>query len=256
MTENEHAALTQLIHDLAWQAGEMILRLYRKNIDVHLKSDTSPVTEADEAADALIVAGLSRGTPDIPIVSEERVSQGHLPDIGGGRFWLVDPLDGTKEFISGNDEFTVNIALIENGSPVLGALHAPAMNACYLADGKGAFLVSKDGCREPIRARSVPSEGAVVVASRNHRDAETDAFIARHHTTRIASAGSALKFGILAKGEADLYPRFGRTMEWDTAAGHAVLTAAGGSVTQVDGTALEYGKLGLDNPPFVARGLP
>ena len=177
------------------------------------------------------------------------------PDIGGGRFWLVDPLDGTKEFISGTDEFTVNIALIESASPVLGALHAPALDECYLADGKAAFLIGKDGRRKPIQARALPADGAVVVASRNHRDADTDDFIARHRTVSVTSAGSALKFGLLAKGEADLYPRFGRTMEWDTAAGHAVLTAAGGSVKRLDGTVLEYGKPGLDNPAFVARGV-
>ncbi len=255
MTQNEHAALSNLAHQLALEAGVVILRLYHRNIAVKHKADASPVTEADEAADALIVAGLAQGAPGIAIISEESVSQDHLPDISGGRFWLVDPLDGTKEFIAGTDEFTVNIALIENGSPVLGALHAPALGACYLADGKGAFFVGKDGHREPIRARSVPPEGAVVVASRNHRDAETDAFIARHRTSSITSAGSSLKFGLLARGEADLYPRFGRTMEWDTAAGHAVLAAAGGSVTRVDGTALRYGKPGLDNPAFVARGL-
>lgn len=255
MTKNEYAVLTKMAHDLAWQAGELILRFYRQNIDVQHKSDSSPVTEADEAADSLIVTGLAQGAPGIPIVSEESVSQGHMPDIGGGRFWLVDPLDGTKEFISGIDEFTVNIALIENGSPVLGILHAPALNACYIADGKDAFIGPKDGPKEPIRARDIPLEGAVVMASRNHRDAETDAFIARHHTARITNAGSALKFGLLAKGEADLYPRFGRTMEWDTAAGHAILAAAGGSVTRVDGSELHYGKPGLDNPPFVARGL-
>jgi len=255
MTKNEHATLTQLAHDIAWHAGEAILRFYQKNIPVRHKSDASPVTEADEAADSLIFAELARAAPGIPIVSEESVSNGLLPDISDGRFWLVDPLDGTKEFISGTDEFTVNIALIEEGNPVLGVLHAPALNTCYLADGKDAFLVAKSGFREPIRARSVPSDGAVVLASRNHRDSETDAFIADHYTARITSVGSALKFGLLAKGEADLYPRFGRTMEWDTAAGHAVLAAAGGNVKCTDGSTLRYGKPGLDNPPFVACGL-
>jgi len=255
MTKNEYATLMQLAHGIAWHAGEAILRLYQKNIAVQHKSDASPVTEADEAADSLIFAGLARGAPGIPIVSEERVSQGRLPDISGGRFWLVDPLDGTKEFISGTDEFTINIALIEDGNPVLGVLHAPALDACYLANDKDAFLVAKDGSREPIRARSIPPDGAVVLASRSHRDAETNAFIAGHYTASITSVGSALKFGLLAKGEADLYPRFGRTMEWDTAAGHAVLAAAGGSVKCADGSTLRYGKPGLDNPPFVARGV-
>ena len=255
MTENERAALAELAHRLALQAGVEIMRLYRQNIAVALKSDSSPVTEADEIADALIVAGLAGGAPGIPIVSEESVAEGRMPDITGGRFWLVDPLDGTKEFISETDEFTVNIALIENGRPVLGALHVPALDECYLADGSAAFLIAKDGRKTPIRARALPPDGAVVVASRNHRDAETDEFIARHRTSQITSAGSALKFGLLAKGAADLYPRFGRTMEWDTAAGHAVLAAAGGSVKRIDGGALRYGKPGLDNPPFVARGV-
>ena len=255
MTENERSALAQLAYELALQAGREIMRFYLQDVAVQRKADSSPVTEADETADALIVAGLASATPGIPTVSEESVSQGRMPDISGGRFWLVDPLDGTKEFISGSDEFTVNIALIESGRPVLGALHAPALDECYLADDSGAFVIGKDGGKRPIRARAVPPDGAVVVASRNHRDVETDDFIARHHTASVTSAGSALKFGLLAKGEADLYPRFGRTMEWDTAAGHAVLAAAGGSVRRLDGTALQYGKRSLDNPHFVARGL-
>ena len=138
MTRIERAALAELALKLAWQAGDEIMRLYRKGIAVKSKAAASPVTEADEIADALIVAGLAAGAPGIPIVSEESVSQGRMPDIGGGRFWLVDPLDGTKEFISGTDEFTVNIALIESASPVLGALHAPALDECYLANGKPA----------------------------------------------------------------------------------------------------------------------
>lgn len=229
--------------------------LYRRGVSVQIKADSSPVTEADELADAYIVAGLAHSAPGIPIVSEESVSQGRLPNINGGRFWLVDPLDGTKEFISGTDEFTVNIALIENGAPVLGALHAPALDDCYLADGSAAYLIGRDGQKTRIHARAVPPDGAVVVASRNHRDSETDEFIAKHHTARITGAGSALKFGLLARGDADLYPRFGRTMEWDTAAGHAVLAAAGGSVRRLDGETLSYGKPTLDNPAFVARGL-
>lgn len=255
MTENERAALAQLAHKLALRAGVEIMRLYRRDIAVQRKFDSSPVTEADEIADALIVAGLADAAPNIPTVSEESVARGRMPDISDGRFWLVDPLDGTKEFISGSDEFTVNIALVESGIPVLGALHAPALDECCLADGSGAFVIGKNGGKRPIRARAVPPGGAVVVASRNHRDAQTDEFIARHHTASVTSAGSALKFGLLAKGEADLYPRFGRTMEWDTAAGHAVLAAAGGSVRRLDGTALQYGKRSLDNPHFVARGL-
>ncbi|MBT6829590.1 MAG: 3'(2'),5'-bisphosphate nucleotidase CysQ, partial [Rhodospirillaceae bacterium] len=164
MTKSERIILAELAHTLAVEAGDKIMQLYRRGIAVQQKSDSSPVTEADEMADAYIVAGLRQGAPGIPIVSEESVAQGDLPDISGGRFWLVDPLDGTKEFISGTDEFTVNIALIENGVPVLGALHAPALDDCYLADGSGAFLISRNGLKKQIHARAVPADGAVVVA--------------------------------------------------------------------------------------------
>jgi len=255
MNTPERTALAELAHKLAIEAGDKIMQFYRQGIAVQHKSDDSPVTEADELADAYIVAGLAQGAPGIPIVSEESVAQGRLPDISGGRFWLVDPLDGTKEFISGTDEFTVNIALVENGIPVLGALHAPALDDCYLADGRAAYLIHRNGTRKRISARQVPADGAVVIASRHHCDAETDAFIAKHHTASVTSAGSALKFGLLARGAADLYPRYGRTMEWDTAAGHAVLSAAGGSVRRTNGEDLRYGKPTLDNPHFIARGL-
>jgi 3'(2'), 5'-bisphosphate nucleotidase len=254
MIESERIKLAELARRLAVEAGDKIMPLYRQDIAVQQKPDASPVTEADELADEYIVAGLMQGAPGIPVVSEESVAQGRLPDISGGLFWLVDPLDGTKEFISGSNEFTVNIALIENGTPVLGALHAPALDDCYLTDGSTAFLIKRDGSKTQISARAVPPEGAVVVASRHHRDAQTDTFIAEHHTASVTSAGSALKFGLLARGAADIYPRFGRTMEWDTAAGHAVLSAAGGSVRRTDGNPLEYGKSSLDNPHFIARG--
>lgn len=229
------------------------MAFYRSGVAVRTKDDSSPVTEADEAADGLIVGGLREAAPDIPVISEESIGAARAP--AGGRFWLVDPLDGTKEFIGRTGEFTVNIALIEEGRPVLGVLHAPALDETYVADGEGqAVRIIGGAAPQPVRARAVPAKGPVVVASSAHRDAETDAFIAEQRPSRIARAGSALKFGLLARGAADLYPRFGRTMEWDTAAGHAVLAAAGGDVRTVDGGALRYGKPGFANPPFIARG--
>jgi 3'(2'), 5'-bisphosphate nucleotidase len=248
-----YSGLTKTAHDLALEAGQIIMRFYRAGVEVRKKEDASPVTDADEAADRLIVAGLRRAHPDIPVVSEESIGDDAAPP--AGRFWLVDPLDGTKEFIRRTDEFTVNIALIEDGRPVLGVLHVPARGETYLADGNGgAVFVETAAEPRPIRARALPSAGPVVVASRSHRDAETDAFIAEHHPTAVTSAGSALKFGLLARGDADLYPRFGRTMEWDTAAGHAVLAAAGGSVRDVGGSELRYGKKDFANPFFIASG--
>ena len=247
--------LAAVAHRLALEAGRAIMALYRSGAAVRTKADSSPVTEADEAADRLIVDGLREAAPDVPVVSEESAGADRAP--AGGRFWLVDPLDGTKEFIGRTGEFTVNVALIEGGRPVLGVLHAPALDETYVADGTGgAVRIVGAAAPRPVRARAAPEEGPVVVASSAHRDAETDAFIAGRRPSRIARAGSALKFGLLARGAADLYPRFGRTMEWDTAAGHAVLAAAGGDVRTADGGALRYGKPGFVNPPFVASGAP
>jgi 3'(2'), 5'-bisphosphate nucleotidase len=210
----------------------------------------------------VILAGLKELCPEIPVVAEESVSKGHIPDIGT-KFFLVDPLDGTKEFISRNGEFTVNIGLIENGAPVFGVVYAPAIDDMYFGrKGRGAFHTKVKtsepwpGIKQavPITTRPLPAEGATVLASRSHCDAETEAFIAKTKVAKLTSAGSSLKFCKLAAGEADLYPRFGRTMEWDTAAGHAILLAAGGKVVTVDGKPLTYGKKsrGFDNPAFIA----
>ena len=254
----DYPMLAALARSLALEAGRTIMTFYRRGAAVRTKQDRSPVTEADRAADRLIVAGLGAADPRIPVISEESTgatggTAAAAP--AGGRFWLVDPLDGTREFIAGSGEFTVNIALIEGGRPVLGVLHAPALEETYLADGRGSALhVVAGGEARTIRARPVPDTGPAVIASRSHRDAETDAFIAGLRPSSTASAGSALKFGLLARGAADLYPRFGRTMEWDTAAGQAVLAAAGGHVRDLDGRALGYGKAGFVNPPFVACG--
>ena len=230
------------------------MSFYREGAAVRIKDDGSPVTEADRAADSLIVAGLRAAAPQIPVISEESAAAaGGAP--AGGRFWLVDPLDGTREFIARTGEFTVNIALIEGGRPVLGVLHAPALGETYVADGLGqAVRFMGDGAPQTITARPVPDAGPAVIASRSHLDTETEAYIAALRPARSTAAGSALKFGLLARGAADLYPRLGRTMEWDTAAGQAVLSAAGGQVRDLGGGALGYGKPGFVNPPFVANG--
>lgn len=252
----DYARLAAAARRLALEAERAIMTFHRAGAAVGLKDDRTPVTEADLAADRLIVAGLRAAAPAIPVISEERAGAGTPAPPEGGRFWLVDPLDGTREFVAGSAEFTVNIALVEDGRPVLGVLHLPALGETYLADGQGRALHAVgDGAPRPIRARPVPAEGPAVIASRSHRDAETDAYIAGLRPSRIESAGSALKFGLLARGEADVYPRFGCTMEWDTAAGHAVLAAAGGHVRDMSGTALRYGKAGFVNPPFVAAGM-
>ena len=246
--------LAAAARQLALEAGRTIMTLYREGAAVETKADRSPVTEADRAADRLIVMGLQAADPGIPVISEESTSTGPPPP--DGRFWLVDPLDGTREFIARTGEFTVNIALIEDGRPVLGVLHAPVQGETFIADGLGqAVRIVGNGAPRPISARRAPAEGPAVIASRSHRDAETDAFIAGLGPARIESAGSALKFGLLARGEADVYPRFGRTMEWDTAAGHAILKAAGGHVRDLNGRELRYGKAGFVNPPFVACGV-
>ncbi len=236
-------------------AGDVIMSIYATDFEVRGKSDESPVTEADEKAEAAILPALRKLTPDIPIVSEEAASAGHIPDVAG-RFWLVDPLDGTKEFISRNGEFTVNIALIEDHRPVLGVVLAPALGRLFAgAQGIGAF-VEEHGVRRDIRARAVPAEGLTVVASRSHGDAEAlEKFLAGRRVASQTNAGSSLKLCLVATGEADIYPRLGRTMEWDIAAGNAVLLAAGGSVRTLDGAELVYGKPDFANPHFYASGL-
>lgn len=241
---------------IAREAGEVIMAVYATGFAVRGKDDASPVTEADEKAEAVILAGLRAMAPDVPVVAEEEVAAGRVPEVGE-RFWLVDPLDGTKEFISRNGEFTVNVALVVRGEPVLGVVYAPALGRMYLgARGVGAFVEDEAG-RRPIACRMQPEEGLTVVASRSHGDAEAlDRFLAGRKVAALRSAGSSLKLCLVAAGEADVYPRLGRTMEWDIAAGQAVLQAAGGKVLKVaDGEPLGYGKPGFDNPHFAAWGL-
>ena len=247
-------ALLDALLPIARQAGAAIMDIYATDFAVRGKADASPVTEADERAEALILPALASLTPDIPIVAEEAAAAGRIPSVGE-RFWLVDPLDGTKEFINRNGEFTVNIALIENGSPVLGVVFAPALDRLFAgAAGLGAFVEDK-GVRRDIVCRTEPAEGLTVVASRSHGDADALAsFLAGRKVARQTNAGSSLKLCLVAAGEADVYPRLGRTMEWDIAAGDAVLRAAGGIVRTLDGPALRYGKADFANPHFAAWG--
>lgn len=256
MTTRATGALLDAVRGLAREAGAAIMPIYQSEFAVETKADASPVTAADRAAEAVILAGLRRLTPDLPVVAEEEVAAGRVPDIAGGVFWLVDPLDGTRQFIKRQGEFTVNIALIENGRPTLGVVYAPEFGRLFAGAGPGSATIEETGQPpRPIRARKVPPAGIVVVASRSHGDpALLDAFLKDYTVAENKKAGSSLKFCLVAAGEADLYPRFGRTMEWDTAAGHAVLLAAGGSVRTMDGADLLYGKPGLDNPHFIARG--
>ena len=253
--QSQREAWLQGLARISREAGALIMDIYGTDFAVRGKQDQSPVTEADERAEKLIVPALRAMAPGVPIVAEEAVAAGRIPEIGD-LFWLVDPLDGTKEFISRNGEFTVNIALVHQGRPVLGAVLAPALDRLFLGDvGRGAWLEDAAGRRE-IRCRAVPPEGLTVVASRSHGDAPAlDAFLAGRRVASLVGAGSSLKLCLIAAGEADLYPRLGRTMEWDIAAGHAVLAAAGGSVCDLAGQVLGYGKPGLDNPHFVAAGL-
>ena len=247
--------LAAAIEAIALHAGGAIMEIYARDFAVETKADDSPVTEADQAAEAIIVVALRALTPDIPVVAEEEVAAGHQPDVGSGPFWLVDPLDGTREFISRNGDFTVNIALIRDGLPVLGTVHVPARDETYTAAGAGQVTRKRGtGAAEAISARPPGGDGLVAMVSRSHASPETDDFLTGFDIKERIDAGSSLKFCRLAEGVADLYPRLGRTMEWDTAAGHAVLSCAGGSVSRLDGSPLRYGKNGFENPHFVARG--
>jgi len=265
----DHARLCGDLVRLAVDAATEIMRIYRSDFSSEEKDDKSPVTEADGLGEKIILAGLSKLAPDLAVVAEEAASDGHLPDIGD-QFFLVDPLDGTKEFIARNGEFTVNIALIEHGTPTVGVVYAPAKKRMffgYSADGAGkAFEQDIDAevsspmasasAPRPIEARLPAKDGMIAVTSRSHRDYKTDEYLEHYHVKDFVTAGSSLKFCLLAAGEADIYPRHGRTMEWDTAAGDGVLRAAGGRVTHLDGKPFVYGKHqdGFANPFFVAWG--
>ena len=238
----------------------VVMRHYRDGAQARLKADRSPVTDADQEAEALILARLKEHHPGLAVVAEEECAAGRMPDIGG-RFFLVDPLDGTREFISRNGEFTVNIAEVEDGIPVAGVVYAPAIARLFCGDRTGAFELALEPDAGPdftrarrIRARVPAADGLVAVGSRSHGDPLTDDFLKSFVIKQFTPAGSSLKLCLVAAGEADIYARGGRTMEWDIAAGHAVLRAAGGNVTRWDGGAFLYGKTGFENGPFVARG--
>jgi 3'(2'), 5'-bisphosphate nucleotidase len=244
----------------ALEAGRAECEIYSGAFQVHHKEDASPVTAADHAAEAIILEHLARLAPGVPVIAEEEVAAGRVPKIGR-EFFLVDPLDGTKEFIAKRGDFTVNIALIRDGSPVLGVVFAPANEKLFAGDavsGK-AFRSSQKpdpkriAARESIRVRQRPARGLTAVASRSHSNPDTEAYLAKSNVVDLVSVGSSLKFCLVAAGEADIYPRLGPTMEWDTAAGHAVLAAAGGKVVTLEGEPLRYGKREFRNPSFVAQ---
>ena len=244
----------QLIEDIAVavaDAGEAILELVRRGFEVEHKDDLSPVTEADRAAELIILAALARAAPGVPVVAEEEVAAGRIPAIGD-TYFLVDPLDGTKEFIRGGDDYTVNIGLISNRSPVLGAVFAPARGTIYAGlVGEGAWMQDSDG-RRPIRTRE-RGEAMAAVASKSHFNQPTADYLAEAvGECDYVGIGSSLKFCIVAEGKADIYPRLAPTSEWDTAAAHAVLLAAGGAVDGPDGEPLRYGKTAFLNRGFVA----
>lgn len=258
-----HALLLEPLVALARAAGREVMQVYASDFVVEGKADDSPVTLADRRAEAVILAGLSRLAPQLPVVAEEAASAGDVPAVGR-RFWLVDPLDGTREFVQRNGEFTVNIALVEDGQPTLGVVWAPAVGRMFAGlsppDGPAQAFEIDDQGRRAIRVRPVPAEGLTVLASRSHGDAQAlGQWIEAQRTggrpvARVMASGSSLKLCRIAAGEGDAYPRFGRTMEWDIAAGHAVLAAAGGRVLGLDGRPLAYGKPGHENASFVAWG--
>lgn len=250
--------LLSVLRLIAERAGKVVLGYYAEGeaIEVVQKADDSPVTAADVACEEFILDALAKLTPDVPVVSEESFSNGVEPRIGPhDLFWLVDPLDGTKEFLSRNGEFTVNIALIQDGRPIAGVVHAPALAMTWAGSENKATFSQTDQPPMPITVRDVPEEGLTVVASRRHGDDDQiGEYLAGFTIGQTLAAGSSVKFCLIASGRADLYPRFGPTMEWDTAAGQAVLEAAGGRVETLDGQRLAYGKPGWRNPHFVAFG--
>jgi 3'(2'), 5'-bisphosphate nucleotidase len=249
------ASLLEPLIQVAHRAGAEILRVYGTDFDVRHKADRSPVTDADVQAEAIILAALARLTPDITVVSEEAASESVAPAVGR-RFWLVDPLDGTREFVRHSGEFTVNIALVQDAQPVLGLIYAPALGRLYAGSIEDGSMLEAGGQQRRIACRRAPPEGLVVVTSRSHQEpAPWRVLLGNRNVAKHTTAGSSLKFGLVASGEADAYPRSGRTWEWDTAAGHAIVAAAGGQVTDADGAELRYGKPGFANPAFIAFGL-
>ena len=253
----DYSHIVPIIRDLALKAGNEIMQVYGSDdFGVDTKSDDSPVTRADRAADDIISAGLKASFPDIALVTEE---QADTHDVTAKTFFIVDPLDGTKEFIKRRGEFTVNIALVENGVPTLGVVYAPAIGRLFYTDQNGqkveklvAHNLGQIGETKVLSVSAADNSALTIVASKSHRDQATDDYISRYQIKDMTGAGSSLKFCLVASGEADFYPRLGRTMEWDTAAGHAVVLGAGGQVLHFDTHApLTYGKDGFENPFFI-----
>jgi 3'(2'), 5'-bisphosphate nucleotidase len=257
MTLPDLSSLRDACTGLARDAAREIMRIYAGDLGERTKADKSPVTDADHAAEAIIVAGLRKLTPNLAVVAEEEMAAGHVPELKGRPFWLVDPLDGTKEFIKRNGEFTVNIALIENARPTLGIVLAPVPDTLWRgADGLGADKSEKGGAFSAIAARTPPAAGLTAFASRSTAIYSDLDIWFRNNGLTVAErkqAGSSLKFRLIAEGDGDIYPRFGPTNEWDTAAGQGVLEAAGGEVVTTDDRPLAYGKPRFGNPYFIAR---
>ena len=266
VTITPNTELSDKLVKVSVDAGVVIMEIYNaaSGIETDTKSDDSPVTLADQKAEDIILAVLKEVAPNVPVLAEESVAAGNIPDVGD-EFFLVDPLDGTKEFIKKGTDFTVNIALIQNGRPVMGVVYAPARSHIWVAEGPataweaevapgGAVPAAAD--RKPMKIRALPEAGVTAVASKSHRTPETDEFLGKFKVAELVSMGSSLKFCMIAAGDADLYPRLGRTMEWDTGAAHAVISAAGGRVLTLEGIDLTYGKKerGYDNPHFVVYG--
>lgn len=248
--------LLEPVVDISAVAGAEILDVYETAFDVSSKDDDSPLTKADLASHRLILERLRRLTPEVPIISEE----GGLPDFDTRRrwqrYWLIDPLDGTREFVNRNGEFTVNVALIEGHRPVLGVVHVPVLGRTYTGcEGYGAELRAADGTRTPIRVAIESASPVRVVGSRSHRGASLDAFLEKLDDYEMVPMGSSIKLCLVAEGAADVYPRLGPTSEWDTAAAQAVLETAGGTVVKLDGKPLSYNeKPDMLNPHFMALG--
>lgn len=253
MTRMDYERLIDEVTRIAHEAGDKTLEFYHRLYEVTDKEDQSPLTEADTAAHATIHEALSDLEPELPVLSEEGQELADRQDINA--LWVVDPLDGTKEFIQRNGEFTVNIALVEDGTPTLGVVHAPALGITYAGFKQTAYTL-KDGERRSITTQvgRDPAQPTKVVASRSHRDEYVEHFLQQLGEHEITSVGSSLKLCAVAEGEAHVYPRFAPTMEWDTAAGDAIVRAAGGGVYQLNGEPLLYNKLDLYNPFFVAAG--
>ena len=250
---SEHTRLIEELSDAAREAGEAILAVVRAGYEIEAKFDKSPVTEADRAAELIILAALARSAPGIPVIAEEEVAAGRIP-AHGDTYFLVDPLDGTKEFVRGGDDYTVNIALVEGGEPRLGVVYAPATGRLHAGMPERGAWLEEGGTRQDIRTRQRVNE-LVAVASKSHFTQNTADYLdAAVGACGHLSIGSSLKFCVVAEGQADIYPRLSPTSEWDTAAGHAVLLAAGGRVDGPDGQPLRYGKRAFLNRAFVATG--